>query len=328
MDPAVADAHISDYKNRIKHSIKPGEKVTIHHPIVSDVYLCAMPGAAKSVCAVKISRIKGVTNNHVLEGVYLEASVIGNNKLAHPNIIRGLGAFYGTSEVLLCMEYLKGGDLLKYLCASESGMHDSQLRWFARQLCSAVALIHNSGYVHCDIKAENILIEDAARMNIKLADFGFLTRIEDGQVKTSKGSIHYGAPEIFAKDSINTVESDAWAVGVVIYAAARKELPYDGKSTCEVAYKIRKEGPKGVYTEGRHWSKFFPSLESKSLIRAFLLKDPKLRMKVTRAELDPWIRDAKPYEPFRTQAKVPAVTGPQEEQVTTSPDRGDHLVSQ
>ena len=303
MDASRADSLISAYKERIKHGIDPNEKTKTDatvNPITSNVYLCATPEEAHAVSAVKISRIEGVTNRQALTSAYLEADVIGNNKLAHPNIVRGFGALFGTSEVLLCMEYLEGGDLLTHICSSVRGMHNTKVRWLAHQLCSAVAFIHSSGYVHSDIKTENVLIEDAVRMNIKLADFGYVRRVDaplkEGEFRTSRGSIHYASPELLAPGGFNTYESDSWAVGVVIYVAATSMMPFDGKDIGVVVKRIKTEEPKYVYIHGQHWDKGSPPIECQTVLRAFLLKDAGLRMKVTKAEQDPWIRDAKPLQ--------------------------------
>ena len=69
-----------------------------------------------------------------------------------------------------------------------------------KQLLSAVYTIHASGFVHRDIKAENIMFSKKnSYATIKLIDFGCASEIKPGQLLHKMfGSPYYIAPEIFA----------------------------------------------------------------------------------------------------------------------------------
>lgn len=71
--------------------------------------------------------------------------------------------------------------------------------------------------VHRDIKAENILINEA-KDELKLIDFGFSRIFEEGKMmKTACGSPNYSAPEILAKQSYDPIKADIWSAGIVLY---------------------------------------------------------------------------------------------------------------
>ncbi len=76
-------------------------------------------------------------------------------------------------------------------------MNESLVRFYFRQLLSAIKCIHDSGYCHRDIKLENLLLD--SHFNLQLSDFGFSTNTsKDGEkLFTMKGTLGYMAPEIF-----------------------------------------------------------------------------------------------------------------------------------
>ena len=295
----AADSIIHNLKKQFTRRLDPSKEydAAAHNPVNSHVYLATTPEGG--YCAVKISGIRGIKAQQALDSAYLEAQIIGHNRLAHPNIIRGLGAQFGSSEVMLCMEFLYGGDLLKYITDNGAGLCDAKVRWIAKQLCDAISFIHSRGYLHCDIKTENILIEDRRRLNIKLGDFGFVTKANNPNRITSRGSIHYAAPELFSAGSLNTYQSEAWSLGVVIYVVARRDLPFNGRSYKEVAEQIKTADPKYVWDEHSQYAKLFPSPQCRSLIKGLLIKDPLVRTSISTAEENPWIKDAEPYASFR-----------------------------
>lgn len=295
----AADSIIHNLKKQFTRRLDPGKEydAAAHNPVNSHVYLATTPEGG--YCAVKISGIRGITVQQALDSAYLEAQLIGHNRLAHPNIIRGIAAQFGSSEVMLCMEFLHGGDLLKYISESTAGLCDAKVRWIAKQLCDAISFIHKHGYLHCDIKTENILIQDRVRLNIKLADFGFVTKANNPNRITSRGSIHYAAPELFSVGSLNTFQSDAWSLGVVIYVVARRDLPFSGRNYRDVAEQIKTMDPKYVWDEHTQYAKLLPSPQCRSFIKGLLMKDPFVRTSINTAKEDQWVKDAEPYASFR-----------------------------
>ncbi|KAH8913300.1 Pkinase-domain-containing protein, partial [Atractiella rhizophila] len=88
----------------------------------------------------------------------------------------------------------------------------------AEQLVDGVGFMHSRGFVHLDLKPNNLVaITDV----LKIIDFGLSRQIGDGTVlKGYRGTRSWVAPELGAEDvpekGFYPIPADLWAVGVII----------------------------------------------------------------------------------------------------------------
>lgn len=99
--------------------------------------------------------------------------------------------------------------------------------------------IHSKGYLHLDIKPQNILLSES--LKIKIADFGsswLFCDDKNDQISEVKGTSYFLAPESIYDPKKNQYNYsyfsgrlyDVWTVGMTIYVLVFNELPYKPQS--------------------------------------------------------------------------------------------------
>uniref|UniRef100_A0A1Q3FJD3 non-specific serine/threonine protein kinase n=1 Tax=Culex tarsalis TaxID=7177 RepID=A0A1Q3FJD3_CULTA len=144
----------------------------------------------------------------------------------HPFILRLFEVIETLGKIHLISEWVQGGELYNRI-AEDGPLEEYHAAVIFYQLLLAVKHLHNLGYVHRDIKAENVLMVSDDR--IKLADFGFSTQLINGpwqHLDTFCGSPPYAAPELFSDDHYIGGPVDIWALGVLVYFMLHAKMPF------------------------------------------------------------------------------------------------------
>lgn len=161
--------------------------------------------------------------------------------LNHPNLV---GVYDTGSEGdlhYIVMEHVQGSTL-DAVIGQEAPMDPERVAEIAVQVCHALAVAHDKGIFHRDIKPGNIMIEPGGR--VKVMDFGIAKSSTDSltQVGAVLGTVKYLAPEQAAGLPIDE-RVDIYALGCVMYEMLTGRPPISGESLVEIAHKLATEHP-------------------------------------------------------------------------------------
>ncbi len=218
---------------------------------MATVYKAMVKGAAGFQRAVAVKHIRPefrALKNYI--DMFIEEARVGS-ELAHPNIVQVHDFCSENGSYYLVMEWVEGIDLGTLIKVYRD--QHRQVPWplavavgigTLRGLGAAHDRIGPDGtpapVIHRDVSPHNVML--GVNGQVKLSDFG-LARARDRAASltapgTVKGKLSYLAPEVtFGKP--NTVQSDLFGVGSIIWETLVGDRLFDGKTDVEIFKKIR-----------------------------------------------------------------------------------------
>lgn len=184
--------------------------------------------------AIKVLRLDFRQNDDAMRRFRREA--LSATQLTHPNIVGVYDVGQSQEMNYIVMEYVEGTDLKDYV-RQKGALHPIEAVRIMMQIVSAIAAAHQNRIIHRDIKPQNILIDKEG--NVKITDFGIAVALSDTsltQTNTLLGSVHYLSPEQ-ARGGMATIQTDIYALGIVLYELLTGTVPFDGESAVSIALK-------------------------------------------------------------------------------------------
>jgi len=142
------------------------------------------------------------------------------SQLRHEHLIQLHELHAAPPDVFFTMELIDGVPFLDHI-----GSRPADARDAVRQLAEGLVALHRAGKLHCDVKPSNILVDKTGR--VVLLDFGLAVEIDTRESTELVGTPLYMSPEQCAQLPL-TQASDWYAVGVVLYEALTRRVPFDG----------------------------------------------------------------------------------------------------
>ncbi|MEU9448233.1 Stk1 family PASTA domain-containing Ser/Thr kinase [Streptomyces sp. NPDC048277] len=221
-DPLVGQ--VLDGRYRVDARIAVGGMATVYRAL--DVRL-------DRVLALKVMHPALAADGSFVERFIREAKSVA--RLAHPNVVQVFDQGTDGSYVYLAMEYVAGCTLRDVL-RERGALQPRAALDILEPVLAALGAAHRAGFVHRDMKPENVLIGDDGR--VKVADFGLVRSV--GSVTSTTGAVlgtvAYLAPEQVESGAADP-RVDVYACGVVLYEMLTGEKPHDGDSPAVVLYK-------------------------------------------------------------------------------------------
>jgi eukaryotic-like serine/threonine-protein kinase len=197
--------------------------------LLTHVY-AARDCAADRACAVKLLRAEWQDQPTGIKLLQREARV--GLAVRHAHLVRLLETHVTRPPYFLVMELLPGESLRRRL-RRDYQLDMAAALWMIRQTTEALAALHRSGFVHGDVKPDNIRLIDNG--TVKLIDLGFAHRPGENAALLRQGYLlgtaDYLAPELCAFNPDANERSDLFSLGVTLFEMLAGRLPYPPGST-------------------------------------------------------------------------------------------------
>jgi len=221
------------------------------------------------VYAMKILRKADMVEKEQVAHVRAERDILV--EADHQWVVKMFYSFQDPCNLYLVMEFLPGGDMMTLLMKKDI-LTEEAAQFYMTETAIAIDYIHNLGFIHRDIKPDNILLD--SRGHIKLSDFGLCTGLKKShrtefyrdlsQVKTSDftsnamdskrkaetwkskrralaystvGTPDYIAPEVFLQTGYDK-SCDWWSLGVIMFEMLIGYPPFCSETPQETYNKI------------------------------------------------------------------------------------------
>lgn len=264
------------------------------------------------IVAIKILRSLDKNDHRAVERFRREARAAA--KLAHPNAVTIYDFVEEMGQYFLVMEYIHG-PTLKQLIGQRRQLQPREAIDIASQVCAVLQVAHARGFIHRDIKPQNIMLAwtgsgdfsaggtlSDGNTLVKLTDFGIVRVAEDAGLTNSGivlGTADYLSPEQ-ARGETLTASSDLYSLGVVMFEMLAGQPPFAGPTAVSIAMQHASQNPPSL----RRFNPTIPRALEQLVMRT-LQKEPEDRFN-SAAEMQQALR-ACAYEITRGTQGVPSL---------------------
>jgi serine/threonine-protein kinase len=226
--PDVSQGSVVDERYRILERIGAGG--------MADVWLAEDQHLQRQV-ALKVLHSRFAQDREFVERFRREAEAAAG--LQHPNVV----SVYDRGEVdgtyYIAMQHLQGQTLKQLI---DAGLAPDESARLIRQVLEGARFAHRHGVVHRDLKPQNVIVDAEGKATV--TDFGIARAgvSEITQAGSVMGTPHYLSPEQAQGQDVTPV-SDLYSIGVMLYEALTRRVPFEADSAVAVAMKQVAQAP-------------------------------------------------------------------------------------
>ena len=190
----------------------------------------------RSKVAVKLIDSRIASSPEAIQRFEREAQAAA--KLRSPHVVQVLDFGVDAGSPYIAMELLEGESLRARLDA-RGRLSSRETSVVMEQLARAVSRAHSEGFVHRDLKPDNVfLVEDDGGFFVKVLDFGIAKALRPtptlaSAARTVSGALlgtpHHMSPEQAEGRPVDA-RSDLWSMGVIAFECLTGRLPFEGGS--------------------------------------------------------------------------------------------------
>ncbi|KAA1468513.1 kinase-like protein [Dentipellis sp. KUC8613] len=273
-------------------------------------------------CALKVLDLDKLPPNS-LRLLQRETQLMSLSK--HPNVLRVRGSWMDGHKLYIAMRLMNAGsaaDVMRY--GWPGGMEEEVVRCLLKQALEGLNYLHINGFIHRDIKAANLLIDDDG--TVLLGDLGVAAPLHDedhshshestkeqtrterattvyfqsstssaprrarvGKRRSFVGTPCWMAPELIAGKHYDS-SADIWSFGITALELAQGRAPRSRESPKAVLLQTVQDAPPTLDREGgvHKYSRAF-----KEIVEACLAKEPSKRPTAEQLLQTPFFKHAK-----------------------------------
>ncbi|GBF87377.1 hypothetical protein Rsub_00088 [Raphidocelis subcapitata] len=235
----------SSERDAVKDAVEMAVLSCVHHPNIVSLYTCITD------CIETADKDSAGTTSS--SG---PATLGGSGHVLRPRYRRLLPGedHEGAICSIVVMEYCDAGTLRgalrrgvfhRCLPGGEVGVDLAAVLEVLIEVAAAIQYCHSLQLVHCDIKAENVLLKSDRSRRLgftpKLADFGLAKLITGGYItnRSGAGTCTHLAPEMLVAGARITAAVDAFSFGILMYEAYSGSTPYRGLARDAIISAVR-----------------------------------------------------------------------------------------
>ncbi|MFO0809776.1 MAG: serine/threonine-protein kinase [Gemmataceae bacterium] len=193
--------------------------------------------------AIKVVRGNGPDADAAVLLARREARALRAVKSQH--VVRLRDAHVGQSPYYLVLDLLGGESLRERLTRDYALDHRTAL-WIARQTATGLDAVHRAGFLHGDLKPDNVQLDNGTAV---LLDLGFARKPGASSDGFLLGTANYLAPELCGREPAADFAADWYAFGVTLFEMLVGRLPFATGSVAEAMERHRTEDARTALNE-------------------------------------------------------------------------------